>query len=47
MKVNGIRNEIKTIFNKNVKNGFERFLERRHMIGFDFLEKKVERIPRS
>ena len=43
-KIKKIRNEIYAIFGVDQISAFERFLERRHMIGFDFLEKKYQKI---
>lgn len=46
-KIEKIKNEIYAIFGVDQISAFERFLERRHMIGFDFLEKKYQKINHS
>jgi len=47
-KIKKIKNEIYGIFGVDQISAFERYLERRHMIGFDFLEKKYQKIiPRA
>jgi radical SAM superfamily enzyme YgiQ (UPF0313 family) len=43
-KITNIKKEINSIFGGDKISAFERFLERRHMIGFNFLEKKYNQI---
>jgi len=46
-KITNIKKEINSIFGGDKISAFERFLERRHMIGFNFLEKKYNQIRLS
>jgi radical SAM superfamily enzyme YgiQ (UPF0313 family) len=43
-KITNIKKEINSIFGGDKISAFERFLERRHMIGFNFLEKKYNQV---